>query len=218
MIPVAMAPEPAAFDKQIRKPGLLAIAEMVGEKPGRSKGRPFSKVCDRREEIPSVKFPPYWTNCLDDLMRAYREVCSYSCFRIHPVTGARSADHCLPKSRRWDLAYEWSNYRLACSLMNSRKGILEDVLDPFEIESETFVLELVFFTVRPNPILPRKIQRQADSTIETLRLNESVLTRRRGHDAEQYWSGEVSLKVLLQESPFVAHELRRQGRLRPDDI
>ena len=30
-----------------------------------------------------------------------------------------SVDHFVPKSRRWDLVYEWSNYRLACTTMNS---------------------------------------------------------------------------------------------------
>ena len=30
-----------------------------------------------------------------------------------------SVDHYVAKSGRWDLAYEWSNYRLACAAMNS---------------------------------------------------------------------------------------------------
>jgi hypothetical protein len=33
MIPVKPAPEPADFDRKVRKPGLSAIAELVGEQP-----------------------------------------------------------------------------------------------------------------------------------------------------------------------------------------
>jgi hypothetical protein len=33
-----------------------------------------------------------------------------------------------------------------------------------------------------------------------------------------YWSGDVSLRVLKMESPFVAFELHRQGRLNPGDV
>ncbi len=69
MIRVIPAPEPPAFDKRVRKPGLRAIAEMVGEKPYRRGGRRFQKLADRREDIPAEKFPPYWTEALDDLMR-----------------------------------------------------------------------------------------------------------------------------------------------------
>ena len=48
----------------------------------------------------------------------------------------------LPKSTRWRDVYEWLNYRLACSRMNSRKGVMPNILDPFEVENEWFVLEL----------------------------------------------------------------------------
>ena len=42
MIPVTLAPEPPAFDKKVRQPGLRAIAELAGEQPDlpRTAGRP----------------------------------------------------------------------------------------------------------------------------------------------------------------------------------
>src|SRR5207249_1405577 len=107
----------ASFDEAVRVPGLRAIAEMVGEKPLRNAGRRYRKIADRREDIPADEFPPYWTESLNDLMKLYDRVCAYSCFRIHAVTGSRSVDHFAAKSRRWDRVYEWSNYRLACSLL-----------------------------------------------------------------------------------------------------
>jgi hypothetical protein len=118
MIKVTPAPEPAGFDRDVRQPGLRAIAEKAGERPvpPRLKGRAFKKIADRREDIPGESFPSYWTKALDDLMTAYDSICAYSCFRIHPVTGSRTVDHMAAKSRAWDQVYEWMNYRLACSL------------------------------------------------------------------------------------------------------
>src|ERR1700722_1881380 len=101
MIRVVPAREPGTFDSKVRVPGLRAIAEMVGEKPPRSGGKRFPTVAKRRKDIPAEKFPPYWTEALDDLMTAYNGICAYSCFRIHPVTGSRSVDHMVAKSRAW---------------------------------------------------------------------------------------------------------------------
>ena len=85
MIPVSPANEPAPFDSKVRKRGELAIAEMVGEQPKRSSGKPFKQRAKRRDELSPTDFPPYWTDCIDELRMAYGEVCSYACFRIHPV-------------------------------------------------------------------------------------------------------------------------------------
>jgi len=128
MIPVKQAIGPKSFALKVRNPGKTAIAELVGEKPKRTAGKAFSKKAERRDEIPPSAFPTYWTDCIEDLMTAYNQTCAYSCFRIHPITGAASVDHMAPKSRRWDKIYEWDNYRLACSRMNARKNNFEDLV------------------------------------------------------------------------------------------
>ena len=218
MIPVAEAKEPKAFDADVRQPGLLALAEMAGKTPAarRKAGKPFAKIADGESDIPSSKFPSYWTKALGDLLTAYNEVCAYACFRIHAVTGARSADHFAPKSRNWKSAYEWSNYRLCCSRMNARKNDFDGVLDPFKIQPSWFQLELLGFQVIPNPTLTEAKRKAIQRTIDRLGLNE--FRNERCKDADRYWSSDVSLKVLKQESPFVAEELKRQGRLNPGDV
>ncbi len=148
-------------------------------------------------------------------MEAYQQICAYSCFRIHSVTGAGSVDHMAPKSRRWNHVYEWSNYRLAAARLNSRKRDFEDVFDPFDVQDSWFHLELVGFSVFPNPQLDNALQARIDLTIERLRLND--FRREREHDAQAYWDGDVSMKTLHRESPFVARELQRQDRLNSDD-
>ncbi len=119
-------------------------------------GTSISVLIDRPEDLPSSELKPYWTEAIDDLMRAYDEVCAYSCFRIHPVTGAASVDHMAPKSCAWDRVY-----------------------------------------------------------VDRLGLND--FRSYREEDAVCYWEEQVSFARLVKESPFVALELRRQGRLLAGD-
>lgn len=217
MIPVAPAAKPKDFDAKVREPGLRAIAEMVGKRPQypRNAGRRFGKVADSEDEIPADAFPPYWTECLNDLMAAYDETCAYSCFRIHPVTGSRSVDHFVAKSRNWRRVYEWSNYRLCATPLNARKGDFRGVLDPFKVQHGWFHIELLGFQVIPNPKLSSALRAKVQKTIDLLGLNQ--FARSRAVDAERYWDGAVRLRDLKRESPFVAYELNRQGRLNPGD-
>ncbi len=219
MIPVKPAKEPDTFDALVRQRGLRALAEMTGAAfvPKRPKGqKAFPKIAARIEDIASEKLPPFWTEALDDLMRAYNEICAYSCFRIHPVTGARSADHFAPKSLTPQAAYEWANYRLCAARLNSRKGKFGSVQDPFTLKADVFQLNLVTFDIEPNKSLSAALKKRVKETTEKLGLNE--FSNARAKDAEDYWRNEVSLKVLRRESPFVAYELMRQGRLNAGDI
>lgn len=126
MIRVTEAAEPVRFKACVTIPGLRALAEMVGEKPKRDAGRRFNTIASKREDIPTEKFPPYWTNVLADLMNAYDQTCAYSCFRIHEVTGWRSVDHFAPKSRKWDQDYHGIWQTMKRSEPCEVKGILEE--------------------------------------------------------------------------------------------
>jgi hypothetical protein len=218
MIHVDPAPEPVDFDEKVRQPGLSAIAELVGEPPLKNRPGPRrTRIASRREDIPSSAFPDFWRLALDDLLRAYHRVCAYVSIYIEPVTGAPSVDHLLPKSQRWDAAYEWNNYRLGCSLMNSRKGIVAEVLDPFAVENGWFVLELVGFQMDPAAGLDAAIHDRVTATIEKLGLNDRECRELRAYYAQNYWENHISYDYLRQRAPFVARELQRQGRLRGGD-
>ena len=77
-----------------------------------------------------MHFPEFWRLALPDLLNGYDRICAYSCFYIEDVTGAASVDHFVGKAEDWRQVYEWRNYRLVCSLMNSRK-LTTSILDPF---------------------------------------------------------------------------------------
>lgn len=197
-------------------PGLRAIAERVGERPPRTAGRPYAQVAASRDAIPADAFPDYWRKALDDLLESYDRVCSYLCLYIPRGVGAPSVDHMVAKSLHWDQVYEWRNYRLACSLMNTRKGAISSVLDPFEIEDGWFTLELVEFQVLPGTGLSPDLVAAVNGTIERLRLNDMECCKARSKFAEDYWQGQISLDYLTRHAPFVERELRLQDRLRED--
>lgn len=213
MIRVECTPEPHDFDERIRQPGLRAVAELAGEAnlPVRP-GRPRQPVAQTRDAIPADKFPSYWTLAIDDMMTAYGRICAYMSFYIEPVTGAGSVDHMLPKSVEWRTVYEWSNYRLACSKMNSRKNAYQDVLDPFEVEDDWFQLELTGYQVVAAPGLSPEVTQRVASTIDRLRLNDHDCLMLREAYAADYLVGHISRDYLGRRAPFLARELERQGQ------
>ena len=187
MIPVQLQPEPTDFDERVRQPGIQAL-----------RGSPD-------------KLPDYWTRCLKQLHKASQGICAYLCIYIPPGVGARSVEHFLAKSSEPSLAYEWSNYRLACSLMNSRKNAYRDVLDPFEVGEHWFILEFSMLQVLPNPDLDAENARPVRETIQRLKLNDQECLDARADYYDAYLRKEVTFELLRRRSPFVASEMERQG-------
>lgn len=151
---------------------------------------------------------------------AYRGLCAYSALYIDPATGGRSIDHFVPRTANWRLVYEWSNYRLACALVNSKKGDLVGILDPFRIESEWFALEFVGYQVIVGDGVRAEVRKQVESTIRDLGLNRRPFCVVRETYAQQYLDGadgRIDFTLLENRAPFVAREIRRQGLLRPED-
>lgn len=193
MIHVEPQPEPPDFDQRVRQPGREALA--------RSPRR----------------LPPHWRRCLGQLWETYDGICAYLAVRIPPGTGSRTVEHLAPRKKRPDLAYEWSNFRLVCSLMNARKGTFEDVLDPFEVEDSWFILKLSSLEVLPNPDLPFPLQETVQRTIDRLRLNDAECLKARAEHYDAYLKHlrdtllGISFRQLQRWNPFVAKELLRQG-------
>jgi hypothetical protein len=151
MIPIAAQPEPADFDAEVRKKGLAHL---------RKKGIPLDQPLP-----PKANIEPYWRACLADLHQAYGGICAYLGVFFERVLGGGSVDHFIAKSSHAGLAYEWSNYRLACSTMNSRKREYNDVLDPFYLAPDLFRLQLSTGHIYPNPRLEARSMRIVEETI-----------------------------------------------------
>ena len=199
MIHVDPKPEPTDFDKNVRKKGLAWLKK---------------KQLSLRKKIPSgTKLPTYWRDCLDDLYWLHDGICSYLAVHFERVTGAGSVDHFVAKSQKAGLAYEWSNFRLACSAMNRDKGVHTDVLDPFEVRDGWFHLNLVSGEVFANKKIRSPTKDEVNSTIERLGLNDPGICEMRARHYQEYCQGRYDEVFLKSRSPFVWMEARRQGLL-----
>lgn len=199
MIPVAAQPEPAAFDAEVRQKGLAHL---------RKKGFPLGQPLPLKAEI-----EPYWRACLTDLHKAYGGVCAYLCVFFERIVGGASVDHFIAKSATAGLAYEWSNYRLACSTMNSRKREFSDVLDPFSLAPDHFHLQLSTGRIYPNPGLQAMPMRLVEQAIERLGLDDPPCRELRARWYQEYLEHGLPSAYLRSKSPFVWTEAHRQGLL-----
>jgi len=218
VIPVAPAAAPPDFDTRVRQRGLGAIAELVGDTPSRKRPGPKRhQIASARADIPSDKFPPLWREVLPEMLVSYRRLCSYLALYIEHGTGSPSVDHVVPRSKAWDKVYEWSNYRLACALINSKKNDLDLALDPFSIRDGLFALEFVEFQVVVGPNAQGDVIDQVEATIKTLGLSIPECCNARREYVDNYelgpGNGGIDLPYLERRAPFIARELRRQGRL-----
>ena len=217
MIPVRPAPKPDDFDRKVRSPGLAAIAELVGEEPAKPRPGPRrTTVAARREDIEARHFPPFWREATDQLLAAYNRICAYSCLYIERITGSATVDHWAPKSLHWRHVYEWENYRLACSLMNSRKSDFGDVLDPFELQDGMFALDLVSLKAVPGPNAGDRLT-AVRATIKRLGLDGTDYSEALAEYYHEYKEGCIPVDRLMRRAPFLARELRRQGKLNAGD-
>jgi hypothetical protein len=161
--------------------------------------------------------PSYWRLALPELRRSYKGVCAYFCCYVQPATGGGSADHFVPKSRARNVAYDWHNYRFACTRMNSRKRDAGDVLDPFTLVDGMFQVYFPTMRVRPAPGLAAQTLADVRATIARLKLNSEECSTERQHHWDNYDKHGLSAQRLIESSPFVAMEAARQGVLKPAD-
>jgi 5-methylcytosine-specific restriction endonuclease McrA len=199
MIHVDARPELRNFDRTVRKKGLAYMRK--------------NRIALDQPLLPDTHLEPYWRECLNDLYSGYNGCCAYLAVFFERVTGAGTVDHFIAKSRRADLAYEWTNYRLACSRMNSRKREYDDVLDPFTVENDGFHLELVSGHVYPNPKLSDLQKKAVCATIERLGLDDPGNREMRARHYQEYREGAYNTEFLQKRSPFVWSEAARQGLL-----
>jgi len=216
LIRVTPAPEPPDFNAKVRQPGLSAIDEFLGRPPRLKRPGPKrSKIADHEQDIPAEAFPPYWRQTLPEMLAAYEHRCSYLAMYIHDATGSPTVDHVLPKSCDWNHVYEWSNYRLCAAIINSKKGQLLSLIDPFDVQLGWFVLNVNTLHVERDPNAPQAEWVRIDATLPLL--NQRPCVREREEYVRCYQlgpgAGGFDLVHLEFRAPFIAFELRRQEKL-----
>lgn len=212
MIRVEPADEPASFDDGIRQPGSLALREIAGDPSVPQRTGP------KRKHLPQL-----WTHALPAMRLLYRRTCAYLALHIHRGTGRDTVDHFIACATDRSLAYEWSNFRYASLDANRLKGT-RPFLDPFKVEDSWFQLNLSTFEVEARITIPDADRTAWTNTLKVL--NEPTFCAAREWYHERYFGRKLDpfdpdapmpLSDLLAHAPFIARELRRQGRLRPED-
>lgn len=194
MIHVDQKEEPDVFNERVRRKGRRFI---------RDNQHPTSKQWGNHA---------YWREIGPELHDAYDGICAYSCHWIPYDTGANTVEHFRPKDTYPDEAYEWGNYRLVCSTLNGRKGVHEDVLDPFLLQDGWFVIDFPSMLVKPHLGLALADQERVQATIDRLRLNdEGTCLKSRVKWLTDYCSNGIPLDYLRRHAPFIVAELERQG-------
>lgn len=230
VIPVTPAPEPTPpdfdFRREVYERGEDTIRQIAGLAPlrvwpGKKPAQRVSRVDDVTHSM--LREFPHWTRASDALHRAYKGMCAYTARYIEPVEQP-TTDHFVALKNTADvmLAYTWSNYRLSHALPNGNKQSDAGVLDPFLIGEGWFALDLGSFKTIIGPDAPPQHHAAIQHTITTLGLDSAALAETRRRAANKYWSppsGKPPLPLYLLEDdePFLAAELRRQGRLNPGD-
>lgn len=191
MIRVAPRPEYPQFDIEVRRPGAAFLATCP---------KPTSEQFKKKN---------FWSKAARELHAAYSGICAYTAMYL---TEQGSVDHFLPKTAYPDLAYEWSNFRLARGRVNSSKGNLTDILDPFDVQDEWFHMEVPACLLKPNPALDIDLRRKIAHTINSLRLNQDDnYVQERCNILIEFARGDVSIGFLRRRYPFLAKEVDRQG-------
>ena len=197
MIPVSLEPEPTDFHKDVRVAGQSFLSSY--SHPTNDQWRNNS----------------YWRRALDDLHRAYNDICAYcSSFTLRstiPSAETSSVDHYVPKSIVPSQAYEWDNFRLCRSRLNQRKDNFQDVLDPFTLSPGWFHLNFLTFLIRPNPALSQGDQSRVTATLDRLMLNlDSDYVDERRRVIQEYCLQRATFAQVRRRYPFIASEMLRQ--------
>ena len=200
MIPVKRAPEPLGFHASVREKGRAWLVAHALPLSG-----PLPPTSEPNE---------YWKNILDDLKNAYGDICAFAAVRMGPVLSCPTVEHFKPKSLYAEHIYEWDNYRLVCSTLNSIKRNFEDVLDPCEIAEGTFELDAALL-IHPGATTVDPLRQRAEGTINRLKLNRPDRIALRAMYWTDYLTKDITARYLRRCSPFVAREMERLGLLDP---
>ena len=96
--------------------------------------------------------------------------------------------------------------------MNGRKGTHTDILDPFHVKNGWFIIDFPSLLVKPANGLEVPLEENIKRTIDRLGLNdEDTCLKSRLRYVMAYCEQNISFDYLMEEAPFIASELERQG-------
>jgi hypothetical protein len=187
VIPTKLDPEPKRFDVDCRTKGRDWLAS--------STGKEFVNKTRKRPQ-------DYWSPFRNDLRKSFDGRCAYSAMWLSGGT----VDHfescnASRDSGRPEQIYEWTNYRLADSAVNSSK---KDAvyLDPLVVQDgwfEVVLPSLLLFTTTSVPPAHRVLARST-----ALWLNSETIVEIRRAWYVEYQEGRLTVEQLERYAPLIA--------------
>ncbi|SIO25921.1 HNH endonuclease family protein [Halodesulfovibrio marinisediminis] len=205
MIPVDRAPEPADFNKKVRKPG-----------------RQFLKRHHVKQgDPPPANFPwrRFWSRAIPMLHESYNDICAYLAMYLDPavdLSGNRegSVEHFIPKAQDAWMAYEWNNYLLADRRVNSTRG-QEELICPYDLDFYPFELMLDTGMIAVSEDLTPEQEEHAYQILDALSLDKEVYDIERAEYFARYRDrtreDALTNAQIARFAPFIWYEIQRQG-------
>ncbi|MDR1141718.1 MAG: hypothetical protein LBL62_08495, partial [Planctomycetaceae bacterium] len=110
------------------------------------------------------------------------------------------------------LAYEWNNYRLTTRKTNSYKADHDDIIDPFGVQPEWFILDFPTCLIKAGNNIPESERTKIGHTINVLKLNDDdEYVESRCEIISLYINEKINFNDMETRYPFIAHELQRQN-------
>ena len=152
MIRVAPPPEPPTFDAQCRNLGNTWLATHA-----------------------TGRLRDFWTPFQPDLATGFTNRCGYKA--LWDLAG--TVDHYLSCNNHRTESYQWANYRYASGSINSSKGTHDAaILDPFQVQDDWFVVDLLTMQLLPTAAIPPHERARADFTLLQLKLRHGTKVKR----------------------------------------
>ena len=192
-VPSPIRPEPPRFEEECRQEGRGWLDQWRAKQV---------TLPDRPKD--------FWSPFRPDLRRGFGLRCGYYAMYVHDgqVDHSTSWKTCKENGTP-ELVYEWDNFRFVDGALNSRKKTLDDqVLDPFEVQSGWFEVELPTLFLRVVAVPPAR-QSAARLTLEKLELDQgSRALELRWEWYEAHRRG-MPLPLLHEKAPLVAQAVER---------
>ena len=122
-----------------------------------------------------------------------------------------SVDHFIPKSFDSQMAYEWTNYRLCRERLNMKKSNCIEVMDPFYVKNEWFIIDFSTFLIRPSSHVTPIVKQRVNSTLNLLGLNDNDYVQERVEIIADYSCEFLTFDFVRSKYPFIANEIIRQN-------
>ena len=192
-----------------RERGLIPVHNPIKEPQS------FDLECRQKGEQwlatnPDAKRPrDLWSPFRLQLAEGFAERCGYAAMWISSGT----IDHHVSFHENPALAYEWSNFRYVEGWINSSKSrkTAANFLDPFEVESGWFEIELPSLQLMLTDRVPEDLRTKAEYTLAKLPIqhDERIIRARRAW-LEMYEQG-TPIDVIEEKAPLIAKAIKRHN-------